>query len=245
MAPENEPWQGRWVVQKKLAEGGQGETYLATPRAGSALSVLKVLRKQIDQKARTRMVQEITNLEILNAQGAKVPVVVDHNRVAFREMDIPLYFVMDYIKGQTLDEVIKVHQKLPLEKSIALTRALCQTIATAHEHHIVHRDIKPGNVMVRSLENDDYVMIDFGLSFHHDEGLEVTDTGEHVGNKFLYLPESGAGSEDKRNNCSDVTRLVGVMYYCLRGHRIISSNFVSSTGSSVRWCNSIGGRCHA
>jgi serine/threonine protein kinase len=163
------------------------------------------------------MRQEVLNLDILAKNAAKVPRVLDQNAIQPPETTTPLYLVMEYIEGKTLHDLVKERGRLTWEEAVNVTTALGQVLQQAHELSIIHRDLKPKNIMVRDLAKSDFVLIDFGLSFNHNDPVDLTETEEPIGNRFLRLPEGGPGSEDKRDKRSDTTRLVGVLHYCLTG----------------------------
>src|SRR5829696_6253077 len=96
------PWSINWELVKAFGGGGQGDTSIVRSRAdASQTGLLKCLKKGNDPKARRRMFQEVSNLRILHGAGAKVPKVLDDNTNDF-ETEVPLFFVMELISGDTL-----------------------------------------------------------------------------------------------------------------------------------------------
>jgi serine/threonine protein kinase len=213
-------WLVNWNEGKGLGGGGgaQGKTRQVTRRTDGLLGVLKELRHQQLDKHRARMRREVTNLGTLANLKAKVPHVLEDGTTGYEDKKNLMYFIMEHIPGTNLEDLMKERKRLTLEDAIGVTRALCDTMAIAHENQILHRDLKPANIMVRDFHSKDIVIVDFGLSFNRVEGENLTETDERVGNNFLRLPESGDGGNDKRDHRSDVTLLVGVFYYCLTGH---------------------------
>jgi len=192
-------------------------TFLVRHRTNGTEGVLKVLKNKKSTKARGRMRQEVTNLEILGAAGCKVPALLDDNAHTFREGTKPLFLVMERIEGQTLSDLLRGSNSMTVEDSITVVLALCDTVERALEANVVHRDIKPENIVVRSLEDADVVMVDYGLSFNSAKPENITGSSETIDNSFLSLPESRVLGGDRRDPRSDVTRLVGITYYCLTG----------------------------
>jgi serine/threonine protein kinase len=152
---------------------------------------MKQLRssKSKDVKARARMHREVTSLQTLAPQGARVPRYLDGNTAAFEQTEVPLFFVMEYIEGQTLDVFLKLNGPLSLEDSVAIALDLCATMKVAIKEGVSHRDIKPENLIVRSLQPADIFMLDFGLSFNREDETHLTDVNETLDNSFFSLPE--------------------------------------------------------
>jgi len=213
-------WSERWQEVGPLGGGGQGDTFIVQSIAsGGKQAVLKVLRssKEKDSKARRRMSQEVNNLRILHNAGGKVPGVLESNIENFEALNLPLYLVMEYVAGPTLAETLKQRKSLPVEIGVGIALDLCRTVRIAVAERIAHRDVKPENIIVRSLEPPDVVMVDFGLSFNENDTADLTETEETLDNKFLSLPERRGPGEDKRDFRSDVTGICAILFYCLTG----------------------------
>jgi len=213
------PWEKNWVEIEPLGGGGQGDTLLVKSISGEpARAVLKLLKSQKvqDSKARGRMAIEVTNLKVLRNAGGKVPQVLDGNTEKFEDQNATLYFVMEFIQGETLAKAVQSSNGLPVETSIGIAIDLCSTLRTAIKSGIVHRDIKPENIIVRSLEPPDVVMVDFGLSFNEEDAdHNFTSADESLDNKFLSLPERRGPDENKRDFRSDLTGICAILFYCL------------------------------
>jgi len=181
-------------------------------------AVLKLLKPQKvrDAKARGRMAIEVTNLKVLRNAGGKVPQVLDGNTENFEDQNVPLYFVMEFIQGDTLAKTVQSSNGLPVNISVGIALDLCSTLRVAIKSGIVHRDIKPENIIVRNLEPPDVVMVDFGLSFNEeDTDHNFTSADESLDNKFLSLPERRGPDENKRDFRSDLTGICAILFFCL------------------------------
>ncbi len=163
------------------------------------------------------MFQEVSNLKILHSAGARVPQVLDDNTSEYENLETPLFFVMDYVSGQTLAQLVSQENRLNLAKAVELTLQLCKTFGIAFRERISHRDIKPENLMVTYGEASEIVVVDFGLSFNEDSAQTLTDVDEAFDNKFISLPERRGPGENKRDPRSDITGLCAVLFFCLTG----------------------------
>lgn len=214
------PWNEKWIELKPLGSGGQGDTVLVRSKANETKqAVLKLLKphKVQDAKARRRMYQEVANLKILRSAGGKVPEVLDDNTESFEQLDVPMFFAMEFIAAETLADLIETHKSFSEDVSIGIALELCSTLRVAVKEGIVHRDIKPENIIVRSTTPPDVVMVDFGLSFNEDADQTNTSVDEGLDNKFISLPERRGPGENKRDPRSDITDVCAILFYCLTG----------------------------
>jgi eukaryotic-like serine/threonine-protein kinase len=213
---EDKPWESRWIDAKPLGGGGQGDTFLVKYVTGTPdQAVLKLLRSSKAAKARRRMYREVANLRTLSNAGAKVPKVLDGNTEQFENPELVLFFVMEYVPGRTLAEVVRASGGLQLETAVNTCFTICETLNIAFREGIYHRDIKPENLIVRDQDEADVVMLDFGLSFNKDEESTLTEIDETLDNKFISLPERRGPYENKRDPRSDITSVCALLYYCL------------------------------
>ncbi len=162
------------------------------------------------------MCREVANLQSLANAGGSVPRVLDHNTGRFEDPKVELYVVMDLIRGSTLTEYVESNNPMAIDTAIEFTLSLCKTIQVAHTFPILHRDLKPDNIIVRDPAEFDLVVVDYGLSFNiSDEDITAPD--ETFRNRFLDLPETNTPSGDRRDPRSDLTALCGILYFCLSG----------------------------
>lgn len=212
-------WKERWDRGTRLDQDntGQGRTYLAK-RLGSECaftSVLKILKRQDVPERRARIFREVAVLRSLNHPS--VSRYEDSNVEMFEVPSVDLYLVTQLIQGDTLESFVDKNGPLSLADATSLTLQLLSTLSYCHSQGVLHRDIKPGNVILRDRQVSDPVLIDFGLSFAEEVGPAnfETETDQAIGNRFIVLPEySGKG---KRNHLSDISQCVGILYYTLTG----------------------------
>ena len=122
------------------------------------------------------------------------------------------YIVMEYVEGRNLKEIIREYAPLSTDQSINLGRQITEAIQNAHEHHIIHRDIKPHNILVTT---DGHAKVtDFGIA-RAVSSETVTHTGDIVGSVHYLSPEQAKGLQS--NEQSDIYSLGIVIYELITG----------------------------
>ncbi|NJP23754.1 serine/threonine protein kinase [Microbispora sp. SCL1-1] len=170
---------GPYALLERLGRGGMGEVYLAVGRRGDRVA-LKMLRDPIenDPDARLRLEREVRALR--RVESPYVAQVLDADLSGDRP-----YLVMDYIEGENLLDAVRRHGPLPESRLITLAQGLASALAIIHAGGIVHRDVKPANVL---LGEDGPVLIDFGIAQVLD-ATRVTMTGTFLGTPGYCAPE--------------------------------------------------------
>ncbi|MBL8917961.1 MAG: serine/threonine protein kinase [Myxococcaceae bacterium] len=199
---------GKWRIEKRLGSGGMGTVYLATDLTVDRPVALKFLQPALvaETEYRARFEQE-----------ARVMARVDHpNLVTLfgveRDGEVP-FLVMKYVTGRTLAKLIRDQVKVPLSEAMPLIRQMGAALTALHTRGYVHRDLKPGNVMVS--DEGHVTLLDFGLIRSVDTGL--TRPGVALGSPFYMSPEQAiAGTVDAR---SDVYTLGVLITELLTGKR--------------------------
>lgn len=186
---QNKPWDENWEIIQQIGSGGQGKTFLVKPIKDvfpSHQYVLKKLIRQNDSERRGRMYREVAALTTLNYSG--IPKVVDSNSGLF-DSDTPLYMVTEFVPGATLFEAIK-EKTMSILDAVNFVIKLLDIMEYCHQLGIVHRDIKPDNIIIKNNDINNPVLIDFGLSFNKvdDSVTSLTPTWQQLGNRFLPLP---------------------------------------------------------
>lgn len=207
---------------RKLGVGGMGTVYLAFDERLNRDVAIKVLKKQTDAHARSRLLRE-----------ARAAAALDHPSIcAVHEVGAdPIagdFIVMQYVQGETLDERLQ-HGPLRPREAIVLGRQLAEALSAAHAHGIVHRDLKPQNVIIDRAGRPR--LLDFGIARALDERhhvleatTRVTDPCVIVGTPPYMSPEQiQGGPADAR---SDLFSLGCVLYECLTGTRAFDGRTV-------------------
>jgi eukaryotic-like serine/threonine-protein kinase len=200
---------GRYVVDHSLGSGGMGEVYLAHSPAGEPVALKVIRQDRLDPVARARFEKE--------ALVART--VVGTNRVArFLEAapyaDRP-WLAMEYVPGRTLHAHVEEHGPLPAPLVASMGALLAEGLAAVHAAGLLHRDLKPQNVMLGEYGP---VLIDFGLAAFLDPDVEsLSRSGTIIGTVRLMPPEQAAGNV-RCTSAADVYGLGAVLLYAATGH---------------------------
>ena len=197
----------RYEVRKLIGEGGMANVYLGYDTILERDVAIKVLRGDLadDEKFVRRFRREAQSASLLNH-----PNIVQIYDVG--EDDGNFYIVMEYIKGQTLKQLIKKRGKLSVPEVVDIMSQLTDGLAHAHDSYIIHRDIKPQNIMI--LDDGMIKITDFGIAMAINAS-DLTQTNSVMGSVHYLPPEqaSGKGSTIK----SDIYSLGIMMYEMLAG----------------------------
>jgi len=195
-----------YKVEKKLGEGGMGEVYLAEDTKLKRRVALKFLPAQYasDAEFKERFKREAQAAAALNH-----PNIITIHEVA--EYENKPYIAMEYVEGESLKDLI-AQKDLHISKIIDIAMQICQGLAKAHEAGIVHRDIKPQNIL---MDKDGRArIVDFGLA-RLKRDVMLTQTGSTLGTVAYMSPEQAQGKEV--NHRSDIFSLGVVLYEMITG----------------------------
>ncbi len=205
----NAALKGRYGIERLLGEGGMALVYLATDVKHDRRVAVKVLKPELAASVgNDRFLQEIRTTA--NLRHPHIMPLFDSG-----EADGFLFYVMPYVEGESLRDRLDRDAQLPVEEAIRLAREVAGALAHAHEQGVVHRDIKPGNIM---LEAGHAVVTDFGIAsaLTVAGGERLTQTGMLVGTPAYMSPEQASGSAEIDAR-SDLYSLACVVYEMLAG----------------------------
>lgn len=205
---------GKYVIRQAIGEGGMGKVYLAYQTPFNRRLVVKVMdpRRAEDEVLVQRFMQEAHTISRLTHPNTVT--VFDFGRTD----DGMFYIVMEYVKGVTLDALVRKTGSLALENAVTFAIQIAQALGEAHHQGIVHRDLKPANIMVvESTGTDPFVkVLDFGIAKMVDENTELTEAGSIVGTPAYMAPEQARG--DEVDGRTDLYALGCCLYVMLVGH---------------------------
>jgi len=178
---------GSYVVERQLGRGGMGAVYLATDRLSGQRVAVKVLPASLarERDIRERFVREARALAALDHPGI-VPL------VTFAQDGDDRFLVMKYVAGESLEALLARSGVLDPDRAAAIVRSMAEALDYAHTHGVIHRDIKPGNVLVA--DDGRVVIVDFGIARTSDGGRRVTETGMLMGTPQYMSPEQIVGA---------------------------------------------------
>lgn len=212
-----------WKNIAPISSGGQGTT-LKVERIGTRqIGAVKVLNRQDSLERRARFFREAACLRTLSHE--LIPSVIETNSEHWENVQYKLYIITEFIEGCTLSNADLA--AFSFVEKILCVRKICEVIDYCHRIGYVHRDIKPDNIILKNKDYASPVLIDFGLTFNFEDDDDdlLTPTGQQLGNRFLILPEQKLGETSKRDFRSDITFIVGLLYYILTDqHPIVLSD---------------------
>jgi serine/threonine-protein kinase len=198
---------GKWVIFKELGRGGMGHVYLAQEELTGRTAALKILAAELAQESGflIRFQREISALSQLDHPGI----------VRFYESgyeNAMYFYAMEYIDGQSLDEILLTQGPFPWQEVLDIALQICPALRHVHDHGIIHRDIKPPNIMRTA--TGAIKLTDFGIAKVF-ASQHLTATGGVVGTAEFLSPEQAAGKPVSKR--SDLYSLGIVLYTLLTG----------------------------
>ncbi|NUN47334.1 MAG: serine/threonine protein kinase [Candidatus Brocadiae bacterium] len=200
---------GGCKIIEKIATGGMGTVYRAEQVSMNRMVAIKCLAEDFsrDQQYVGRFVRE-----------ARAAGELSHTNL-IHVMDVGVYqgvyyYIMEYVDGQSVDRILKIKSRLEPETAVEILIQAAKALAYAHEHDIIHRDIKPDNLMITK---DGVVKIaDLGIAKKLDPNRDATDAGLVLGTPNYMAPEQAqdASLTDRR---SDIYALGSTAYHMLTG----------------------------
>lgn len=197
----------RYQIIKSIGEGGMANVYLAYDTILDRNVAVKVLRGDLssDEKFVRRFQREA-----LSASSLSHPNIVEVYDVG--EDNNQYYIVMEYIEGKQLKDVLRKRGKLTITEVIDIMQQIADGLSVAHDSYIIHRDIKPQNIMI--LENGLVKITDFGIAMAMNS-TQLTQTNSVMGSVHYLPPEQANGSGSTLK--SDIYSMGILMYELLTG----------------------------
>ena len=207
---------GPYRIEKLLGRGGMGEVYQAYDESHKRTVALKLLSPHLaaDEGYRARFRRESE----LAARLREAHVIPIHR---YGEIDGRLFIDMRLVEGSDLAAVLEQEGLLPPQRAVAIISQVAKALDAAHADRLIHRDVKPSNVLVSDRgedSDDDFVyLVDFGIARATEDEQGLTKTGSALGSFDYMAPERFLeGTIDRR---TDVYSLACLLYECLTGNR--------------------------
>jgi hypothetical protein len=203
---------GRFQLTTRIAIGGMGEVWKAKDLVLGRIVAIKVLKEEYtgDPGFLQRFRAEARHTALLNHVGIA-------NVFDYGEEEGSAYLVMELVPGQPLSSIIEHEQVLSPDRTLSMIAQTARALSVAHAQGLVHRDIKPGNLLITP---DGRVKVtDFGIARLADQ-VPLTQTGQVMGTAQYLAPEQATGQT--ATGSSDIYSLGVIGYECLTGHRPFS-----------------------
>jgi tRNA A-37 threonylcarbamoyl transferase component Bud32 len=215
---------GGYTDLELIARGGMGEIYKArhpTLNRAVAIKILSVYFK--DDSAFNKRFEREADL-MAQLRHPNIITIYDYG-----EQDGLPYIVMEYLTGQTLSQVMKERQRVPLVESLPVLEDLASALDYAHDQGVIHRDIKPSNIILEPMTTSTRgkiqraILMDFGIARFVSENTMLTASGDMLGTADYISPEQahGIAELDRR---SDLYSFAVMTYQLLTGHKPFEHN---------------------
>jgi len=212
---------GQYRIERQIGEGGMAHVYLARHALLRRPVALKMLKRHLatDEivarfEREVQLASELTHPNTIE--------IYDYGRTA----DGTFYYVMEHLDGETLDRLAGPDSPMPVARALHVLKQVCAALREAHARGLVHRDVKPHNVMLceRGGELDVVKILDFGLvkDVHGQQSRDITQFQRLVGTPLYMAPERmrNPGDADPR---SDIYSVGAVAFFLLTGHELFEA----------------------
>ena len=222
---------GSYQLIERIGQGGMGEVWRAQHRLLARSSVIKLIRPELLGAAGSKQGEEVTRRferEARATAALRSPHTIEVYDFGTTR-DGTFYYVMEHLQGFSLEALVKRFGPVPQERAVSILRQTSESLAEAHVHGLIHRDVKPANIFVsrRGLEVDFGKVLDFGLVKPVDEGranVHLTAAEAIVGTPAYIAPELALGGGGVVDARADLYALGCVGYWLLTGRLVFESS---------------------
>jgi eukaryotic-like serine/threonine-protein kinase len=213
---------GQYTLGEKIGEGGMGAVYRASHALMKREVAIKLLPPERSGDAAIRRFEREVQLTS-RLTSPNTIAIYDYGRTA----DGVFYYVMEFIDGYSLEDLVSSFGALPPGRVIRLCSQICVALAEAHDIGLIHRDIKPANIAVceRAGEHDVVKVLDFGLVKELGTDVSATATAMLTGTP-LYLAPEAITSPERVDGRTDLYALGAVAYYLLTGTHVFGGSTI-------------------
>jgi len=216
----------RYELQEPIGRGGMGEIWQGVDlHLNRKVAVKRVRRDRLTEEAIRRFRREARIMALLRHPG--VPAVHD-----FGQDDYGFFLVMEFVDGWPVTHVLDAHERLPLSWAALIGAQLCAVLSAAHARSLVHRDLKPGNLML--CRDATLVVLDFGVATVQGspDFSVITGTMGAPGTEVYMAPEQFR--EGTTSALTDLYSVGCILYEMLTGRRVVQpTGFVTETGGRL------------
>lgn len=209
---------GPYTLEAKIGEGGMGEVFRGRHAVLSRPTAIKTLRLEMaDDEAKERFEQEVQLTGQLRHPNTVA--VYDYGHAS----DGRFYYAMEYLTGASLEAVVRKTGPLPAGRAIHLLRQLCGSLGEAHGIRLIHRDVKPSNLIlcVRGGVYDWLKVVDFGLVKDLENDLDALALASgHIAGTPLYMAPEALIPKFRHDGRQDIYAIGAVAYYMLTGSHV-------------------------
>jgi serine/threonine protein kinase len=204
---------GGFEIIRRIGQGGMGTVFQARQTSLDRIVALKVLPPSVAKNAAfiERFQREARASAKLNH-----PNIVQGIDVGRDEATGLWYFAMEYVDGPSLLQILREEKVLPEERALKIAREIAEALECAAHHNIVHRDVKPDNILMTA--QGEAKLADLGLAKQiSSQDPSVTQSGQSVGTPFYMAPEQVRGEADQLDIRTDLYALGGTLYHLVTG----------------------------
>jgi serine/threonine-protein kinase len=197
-------------VVRLVGRGGFAEVYEVLDSGLQRRLAVKVLRSDLhwSSSAVSRFTQETRAIARLNHPNT-IPIHF------VGEGEGLVFYAMPFLEGRTLAERLRTEGPLPVERALGIVEPILEALQQAHEHGLVHRDLKPDNIVIEAASGRP-LLVDFGIVKNLEAPADITETGYIVGTPLYMSPEQAVGSH-KVDSRSDIYAMGAVLFHLLTG----------------------------
>jgi serine/threonine-protein kinase len=216
---------GKYVITNKVAEGGMGAVYKGIHPTLNKDVILKKLTLSGDEHITERFKREARIM--MDFKNDNIVDVYDHFKAGGS-----YYIVLEYVDGMALDELIKKERYLPNDTALLIFLEACKALKYAHDKNVIHRDIKPGNILIS--KKGEIKLVDFGIaSISDDDESNLTRDGMTLGTPSYMAPEqfNNSKSVDLR---ADIYSMGVMLYEMVTGKKPYPPNYSPETLAKIQ-----------